>query len=200
MAENKMYPASLDIKYKDKMNRLSSFFRLFWSIPAIIVLSLINSSWESDMGGVTTGLFLGTVITILFRQIYPKWWFDFALELNRFGTRVIAYMLLLTDRFPSTYDAQSVKLDIKYPDVKKDLNRWLPLVKWLLAFPHYVVLAFLGIAVFACTIVAWFSILFTGRYPKGIFDFVVGCLRWSTRVGAYAILLTTDEYPPFSLK
>ena len=137
---------------------------------------------------------------ILFRRRYPRWWFDFNLELNRFSTRIGAYLFLLTDQYPSTVDEQSVHLDIDYPNVEQDLNRWLPLVKWFLAIPHYVVLSVLVIGAMGATIAAWFSILFTGRYPKSLFDFVVGVGRWSLRVDAYAFLLTTDVYPPFTLK
>jgi hypothetical protein len=137
---------------------------------------------------------------ILFRQRYPRWWFDFNLELNRFYTRVEAYLLFLTDTYPSTVDKQSVHLNIEYPNVKKDLKRWMPLVKWFLAIPHYVVLLILSVGAIFATILAWFAILFTGRYPKDLFDFVVGVNRWSLRVSAYAFLLVTDQYPPFSLK
>jgi hypothetical protein len=137
---------------------------------------------------------------ILFRQRYPRWWFNFNLELNRFTTRVGAYLFLLTDVYPSTEDEQSVHLDLKFPDVKEDLNRWLPLVKWLLAIPHYFVLFVLVLAAFVATIIAWFAILLTGTYPKSLFEFVVSVGRWGLRVSAYAFLLTTDIYPPFSLK
>jgi hypothetical protein len=136
---------------------------------------------------------------ILFRQRYPRWWFDFALQFNRFGARVGAYVVLLTDRYPSTVEEQSVHLDLDYPDAERDLNRWLPLVKWLLVIPHLIVLAFLAIGAFFAVIVAWFAILFTGRYPRGLFDYVVGVGRWALRVQAYATLLVTDRYPPFSL-
>jgi len=139
------------------------------------------------------------VLMLVFRQRYPRWWFDFAVELARFGGRVAAYLLLLTDRYPSTVEAQSVHLEVAYPQVEQ-LNRWLPLIKWLLAIPHYIVLALLGIVVVLVTIVAWFAILFTGSYPRGLFDFVVGVGRWWTRVWAYAFLLVTDVYPPFSLR
>ncbi len=149
---------------------------------------------------VTSGLFLATALMLLFRKRYPRWWFDFLLELTRFATRVGAYVLLLTDRYPSTVDAQTVHLDIDYPDVDRDLNRALPLVKWLLAIPHYVVLVVLGLGVAVCTVIAWFSVLFTGRYPETFFDFVVGALRWGLRVNAYAFILATDEYPPFRLR
>ncbi len=144
-------------------------------------------------------LFLGPLLMILFRLKYPRWWFDWNLELQRFGNRVIVYLALMDDRYPSTDEHQSVRLDIRYPDVPRELNRWLPLVKWLLAIPHYIVLFFLGIAAFGVVVVAWFAILFTGRYPRGIFDFVAGVLRWQNRVNAYAFLLMTDAYPPFRL-
>ena len=206
------YPAKLEIDYPGKLNRLTTFFRLFWAIPILIVLSLVSaaggdgSTTEAGQktvessGGVVAGLFVATALLIVFRQRYPRWWFDFALELNRFSTRVGAYLLLLTDLYPSTVDKQSVHLDIAYPDAKKDINRWLPLVKWFLAIPHYFVLFVLAIAVLVVTIIAWFAILFTGRYPKELFTFVVDVSRWSVRVTAYAFLLTTDQYPPFRFK
>jgi hypothetical protein len=185
---------------------------VIWIIPIAIILSLLSASayWTevSDTGetftrtsgGIASGLFLATLLLIVFRQRYPRWWFDFARELARFSMRVGAYFLLLTDLYPSTVDEQSVHLEIDYPDVERDLNRWLPLVKWLLAIPHIIVLAVLWVAAVFVVIIAWFAILFTGRYPRGLFDFVVGVARWSLRVEAYAILLVTDVYPPFSLR
>lgn len=203
---------SLDIDYPAKLSRWTTFFRIILSIPILIILTLLTATGESSYvneageyvsqsgGGIVAGLFAATALMIIFRQRYPKWWFDFNLELNRFSTRVGAYLFLLTDRYPSTVDAQSVHLDIRYPDAEKDLNRWLPLVKWFLAIPHYVVLFVFAIGAVVVTVVAWFAILFTGRYPKGMFDFVVGVNRWGLRVSAYAFLLTTDQYPPFSLE
>jgi hypothetical protein len=146
-----------------------------------------------------SGLFLATLLMILFRQRYPRWWFDFALELARFSTRIGAYFALLTDQYPSTVEEQNVHLQLDYPDVQRDLSRGMPIVKWLLAIPHYIVLFFLYIAAFFAVVIAWFAILFTGRYPRGLFDFVVGVTRWSLRVQSYAFLLITDRYPPFSL-
>jgi hypothetical protein len=137
---------------------------------------------------------------ILFRQKYPRWWFDWNLELLRFQNRVGVYFALLDDRYPSTDEHQAVRLDFPYPDARRDLNRWLPLVKWFLAIPHYVVLLFLWLAAFVCVILAWFAILFTGRYPQGLFEFVVGVTRWGNRVIGYAFMLVTDEYPPFRLE
>ena len=148
------------------------------------------------MGGVA----LATALMILFQERYPRWWFDFVREMTRFSARVTAYAALLTDAYPSTVDGQSVRLEIDYPDVERDLNRWLPLVKWLLAIPHFLVLIVLAILAILAVIVAWFAILITGQYPKELFDFVVGVGRWSLRVQAYAFLLVTDQYPPFSLR
>ncbi|MCH7844875.1 MAG: DUF4389 domain-containing protein [Acidobacteria bacterium] len=206
------YAARLDIDYPEKLDRLTTFFRLIWIIPILIVWSLVSagSSWtvvtetgESitrSSGGITAGLFLGTMLMIVFRERYPRWWFDFAREFARFATRVGAYLTLLTDRYPSTVDEQSVHLDIDYPDVEQDLNRWLPLVKWLLAIPHYIVLIVLFLIAIVAVVIAWFAILFTGRYPRALFDYIVGVGRWGLRVEAYAFLLVTDRYPPFSLR
>jgi hypothetical protein len=155
---------------------------------------------RETVGGLASGLFTATALMIIFRQRYPRWWFDFSRELTRFSARVGAYAALLTDRYPSTVEEQSVHLDIDYPDVEADLNRWFPLVKWLLAIPHYIVLFFLGIAAVFAMILAWFAILATGQYPRALFDFMVGVSRWWLRVEAYAFLLVTDRYPPFSLR
>jgi F0F1-type ATP synthase assembly protein I len=210
MAEGKKpYPASLSVDYPDReLNRLTSFFRLIIIIPIAILLCLVSGavfSGEEDHGGIAAlsaggVLFLATMLMLVFRQKYPRWWFDWNIALTRFGTRVGAYLALLRDEYPSTDEDQAVHIEIPYPDARKDLNRWLPLVKWLLAIPHYIILFFLGIAAIFVVIITWFAILFTGRYPKGLFDFVVGVMRWSLRVMAYAALLTTDEYPPFTLK
>jgi hypothetical protein len=210
-ADPEPYAARLQIDYPERLDRVTTFFRLIWIIPIGIVLALlagtggphiVTESGETvgaSGGGILGGLSVATALMILFRQRYPRWWFDFARELVRFGARVGAYLALLTDEYPSTVDEQSVHLDIDYPNVEQDLNRWLPLVKWLLAIPHFIALAVLAIiAVFAVAI-AWFAILFTGRYPKGLFDFVVGLGRWTLRVQAYAFLLVTDRYPPFSM-
>jgi len=197
---------SVSIDYPDrKLNRLTTFFRLFTAIPILIILGLLIGTGGSGGEGwsyqyATVGLvFLPLVLMLLFRRKYPGWWFDWNLALMRFGTRVNAYFLLLRDEYPSTDEEQAVHLDIPYPDAKEELKRWLPLVKWIMAIPHYVVLAFLCIAVWVVVIVAWFAILFTGRYPRSLFDFVLGVFRWSLRVTVYAFLLTTDRYPPFRL-
>ena len=212
MAKKYTYPASLDIDYPKKLDRVSSFFRIFWAIPAVAIMALVSATtidtgmsdsgqkMIQQSGGIAAGLSAATGLMILFRQRYPKWWFDFNLELNRFSTRVGAYLFLLTDKYPSTEDAQSVHLNVEYPNVKKDLNKWMPLFKWLFVLPHYIVLIFLAAGALIATVAAWFVILFTGKYPRGLFNYVVGVGRWSWRVTAYSVLLTTDKYPPFSLK
>jgi Domain of unknown function (DUF4389) len=207
------YPARLEIDYPELHDRVTTFFRAFTVIPIAILISVLTAgAFQTQTvydksgevvrtagGGITAGLFGATLLMILFRQRYPRWWFDFALELTRFSARIGAYFGLLTDKYPSTVEEQSVHLQIDYPDVERDLNRWLPLVKWLLAIPHFIALFFLSIAALFVLLMAWFAILFTGRYPRDLFDFVVGVARWSLRVQAYAILLATDRYPPFSL-
>jgi len=200
------YPVQFDVDYPDRpLNRVTTALRIFVAIPIIVVLeSVSGGNFSTHNGGVVTygagaTLFLGPLLMILFRRKYPRWWFDWNLELQRFGNRVVAYLALMDDRYPSTDDHQSVHLDYDYPDASRDLNRWLPLVKWLLAIPHFVVLFFLWIAAILAVVGAWFAILFTGRYPRSLFAFVEGVLRWTQRVVAYAFLLVTDVYPPFTL-
>ena len=210
--QSQPYPARLDVAYPEHLDRVTTAFRLILAIPIVIVGSVLagGGSQRVRSGGgewvtttsasITAGLFAATLLMIVFRQRYPRWWFDFALELTRFSTRIGAYVGLLTDQYPSTVDHQSVTLEVDYPDVERDLNRWMPLVKWFLAIPHYIVLFFLALGAVVSVIIAWFAILFTGRYPRALFDYVVGVARWGLRVQAYAFLLVTDRYPPFSLR
>ena len=203
------YPVSFSVDYPDRqLDRVTSFFRIFTVIPIAIVLGTVAGgawgwSYHNGTSGAAAGagglLFFGPLLMILFRQKYPRWWFDWNLELQRFSNRVLIYLALMDDRYPATDEHQSVRLDYPYPEAPGDLNRWLPLVKWLLAIPHYIVLFFLDIAVLVAVIVAWFAILFTGRYPRGLFDFVAGVARWHNRVVGYALTLVTDSYPPFRL-
>jgi hypothetical protein len=198
------YPVTFSVDYPDrKLNRLTTFFRILTVIPIGIVAALLpgGSSTGAWAGAVAAGsmVVLPTVLMILFKKKYPRWWFDWNLELMRFSNRIGVYLFLMDDEYPSTDEKQAVHLDFPYPDVER-LERGLPLVKWLLAIPHYIVLFFLYIGVFFAVIVAWFAILFTGRYPRGIFDFVEGTIRWSNRVTGYAFALVTDRYPPFRLK
>src|SRR5437660_2916895 len=200
------YPVQFTVDYPDRpLNRLTTALRIFIAIPILVVLESVSGGHFSAHGGevITYGagatLFLGPLLMIVFRRKYPRWWFDWNLELQRFGNRVLVYLALMDDKYPSTDDHQSVRLDYPYPDAARDLNRWLPLVKWLLAIPHYIVLFFLDIAALVAVIVAWFAILFTGRYPRGVFDFVEGVARWHNRVIGSAVTLVTDVYPPFRL-
>ena len=200
------YPVQLSVDFPDRaLDRATTFLRLITIIPIVIVLIAVAGSSSDDSGGqyATAGaggaIVIAPLLMIVFRQKYPKWWFDWNVNLVQFSSRVAAYLFLLRDEYPSTDEEQAVHIDIRYPDVQNDLNRWLPLVKWLLAFPHYIVLVLLWIALVVVVIVAWFAILFTGRYPQAIFGFVVGVMRWSLRVQAYALLLTTDRYPPFGM-
>lgn len=202
------YPAALEVEYPDrKLNRLTSFFRIFTIIPVAVILGVVVSTsipwgessfpwgWIIAAAGV---LFVPLLLMILFRKKYPKWWFDWNLNLTRFTYRVASYLFLLRDEYPSTDEEQAVHLDMVYPDAQNQLGRGMPLVKWFLAIPHWIVLFFLGIAAVVVWIIAWFAILFTGRYPRELFDFTVGVLRWLLRVEAYALILVTDKYPAFS--
>jgi len=208
------YPVEFSVDYPDReLDRLTTAFRIFTVIPIAIVLALVSAGGAGGpggWGGEGRGFFLAfgsgggllvlaPLVMILFRQKYPRWWFDWNLNLVRFENRVAAYLFLLRDEYPSTDEEQEVHLDFPYPGVPNDLNRWLPLVKWLLAIPHLIILVFLALAALVVVIIAWFAILFTGRYPEGLFDFVVGVMRWGNRVQGYAFVLITDRYPPFSL-
>jgi hypothetical protein len=207
---NRAHPVQFSVEYPDRdLNRLTTGLRIFTIIPIAIVLGSIGG-YSGEYGGgpetttVAVGgtglLFLPPLLMILFRRKYPRWWFDWNLELLRFTNRVGVYLALMDDRYPSTDEQQSVHLDFDYPDARRGLNRWLPLVKWLLAIPHYVVLVFLYLGVLLVVIAAWFAILFTGRYPRGIFDYVEGVIRWHNRVVGYAFILVTDDYPPFAMR
>jgi len=204
------YPVQFSVEYPDRdLDRLLTAFRIIVAIPILIVVGAIGGGWGDWSGGSGNGawfaaggggvLFFPALLMIVFRQKYPRWWYDWNLELLRFQNRVGVYVGLMDDQYPSTDERQSVSLEFPYPDAKQGLNRWLPLVKWFLAIPHYIVLIFLGLAAIVCVIISWFVILFTGRYPRGLFDFVEGVLRWANRVTAYAFVLVTDRYPPFRL-
>ncbi len=206
------YPVTLKIDLPGgELDRLSTGLRLFYLVPIAIVIGLLagaTTGWDwgyagrhAWQAGIAAGgvLFLPTLLMLVFRQKYPRWWFDWNVQFLRFSLRVGVYAALLTDVYPSTDEEQAVHLKVTYPDAKKDLNQWLPLVKWFLAIPHFFVLCFLGVAAWVCVVISWFAILFTGRYPKELAAFVAGVMRWGVRVCAYAFLLTTDVYPPFTL-
>ena len=203
------YPVRFSVDYPEgPRNRLTALVRIILAIPILLIVALVSgysSSGNLTIDQATSPLVVGgvvwsaTILMLLFRRKYPRWWFDWNLELQRFSDRVGAYLGLLRDEYPSTDEEQSVHLDIPYPAAEQDLNRFMPLVKWLLAIPHYVVLIILSLIAFIITIIAWLTILILGKYPKGMFDFVVGVSRWGYRVAAYAFLLSTDRYPPFRL-
>jgi hypothetical protein len=203
---NGEYPVQFSVDYPDRsLSRVTTFFRIFTAIPILILLATIgggtgkvDSGTASFAAGGFGILFIPPLLMILFRRKYPRWWFDWNLQLLRFSNRIYIYLALMDDRYPSTDEEQSVRLDFSYPDAERDLNRWLPLVKWFLAIPHYIVLAILWILGFFCVVIAWFAILFTGRYPRGLFGVVESVMRWGNRVAGYAFLLVTDRYPPFS--
>ena len=181
------YPVRLTIDYPERLEKISTFFRILYAIPVFIILSLIS-----------TFLFPAVAFIILFRRKYPKWWFDWNVAYTAFATRAKAYLFLLRDEYPSVDEEQGIHFEMDYPDVRNDLNRWKPLVKWFLVIPHIFILSFLTSIVYLFSIVAWFAILFTGKYPRELFNFTVGVMRWNLRVNGYAILLVTDKYPPFS--
>ncbi|MBM3139873.1 MAG: DUF4389 domain-containing protein [Chloroflexi bacterium] len=185
------YPVQFEVDYPGEVDRLPNAFRIIWAIPIVIVVIV---------GFYGAGFVVfGPLLMILFRRKYPRWWFDWNLERMRFGARVASYLLLVAQRYPATDDAQAVHLDIPYPDAERALNRWLPLVKWLLAIPHYIALIVLWIALIITAVIAWVYVIVNGRVPRWYFDFAVGVLRWGNRVMAYAGLLATDRYPPFRL-
>jgi Domain of unknown function (DUF4389) len=201
------YPLTFSVDYPDReLDRLSSALRIFWVIPIAILAGTIEGGSYSTASGARYGgggigvLVIPVVLMLLFRKKYPRWWYDWNLQLSRFTNRIVVYFALMDDRYPSTDEQQAVHLEFPYPDAEHDLSRGLPLVKWLLAIPHYIVLFFLLIGALFAAIGAWFAILFTGRYPRSLFDYIEGVIRWENRVAAYAFLLITDRYPPFSLQ
>ena len=186
------YPVRYDVEYPEELSRWLIFVKLLLAIPHFIIL------WALGIAAGVMGFI--AFFAILFTKRYPRGLFDFVVGVNRWSANVDAYTGLLRDEYPpfSWEPGQyAVTYEVDYPE---KLNRWLPLVKWwLLAIPHYIVLFALGIAAFVVCIIAWFAILFTKRFPRGLFDFIVGYRRWEYRVNAYTGLLR-DEYPPFSLK
>jgi hypothetical protein len=204
------YPLTFSVDYPERsLDRVTTALRIIWIIPIVILAATIEGGTYGTNSGGRGAAYLGggigvlvipVVLMLLFRKKYPRWWYDWNLQLSRFTNRIVVYFALMDDRYPSTDEEQAVRLDFVYPDAERDLNRGLPLIKWLLAIPHYFVLFFLNIGGLIAAIAAWFAILFTGRYPHALFDYIEGVIRWHNRVGAYAFLLITDRYPPFSLR
>ncbi len=208
MDDRSPYPLEFAVDYPDReLDRLTTLLRPLAAIPILLLLATVAGpmrEWEGRDGdevlvGAGGLLVLGPMLMLLFRRKYPRWWFDWNLELLRFANRVAVYLALMDDRYPSTDDPQSVWLEVPYPDAEQELSRWLPLVKWLFALPHYLALAVLTLGAIVAVLLAWLAILLTGRYPPVLFRYVEGVMRWHNRVVAYAFVLVTDRYPPFRL-
>jgi Domain of unknown function (DUF4389) len=187
------YPVEFDVEYPERLSRWKIFLKWLFAIPHLIIVYLL---------GIVNGvLILIAFFAILFTKKWPRSLFDFSVMTQRWTFNVYAYaVLLLRDEYPPfSGDAGEYPVILEV-DYDENLSRWQIFVKWLLAIPHLLVLAILGIAVSVVVLIAFFAILFTGRYPRGMFDFMVGTMRWYVRVNAYAFWLMTDRYPPFSLK
>ena len=183
-----MYPLTFNVDYPEgSRNRLTTLFRCILLIPIALVIGTLSPLIAPAI-----------VLMLLFRAKYPRWWFDFNLEWIRFSARVGAYLFLLRDEYPSTDEEQAVHVAIACPE-PGSLNRFLPLIKWLLALPHLIIIAILNVLALLVTGIGWLLIVITGSYPRGLSDFVVGVMRWTLRVEAYAVALMTDQYPPFRL-
>ena len=203
------HPIEFDIDYPNRQrDRASTAVRPLITLPILFVLAALGGpalgATRAGGGlffiGLASGLLvIPPLLTIVFRQKYPRWWFDFNLAFLRFDNRVFGYLLLTGDEYPSTDDEQSVHLNVPYPDVRADLNRFMPLIKWLLAIPHYLALLILDLGVVLATIAAWVAIILTGRHPRRLFNYTVSVMRWHNRVVGYAYALFTDDYPPFRL-
>jgi hypothetical protein len=187
------YPVRFDVEYPDRLSRWKIFVKWLFAIPHLIIIYLL--------GIVNSVMIFIAFFAVLFTKKWPRGMFDFSVQIQRWTANVLAYFLvLLRDEYPPfSGDAGEypVTLEIDYDD---NLSRWQIFVKWLLAIPHLIVLVFLAIVVYVVVIIAFFAILFTARYPRWLFDFVVGTYRWYMRVNAYAVWFMTDRYPPFSLK
>ena len=192
MGEFADYAARLDVAYPGRSNRLTVLFRLLLAIPVIIIVGLINGTRIMQL------VWLLVVLAMLFVKRYPEILWTVQRWFAIFSTRTTLYIDLLIDGYPWD-DDPTAKIELDDPDPER-LSRFLPLIKWLLALPHYIVLMLLGIVAFVCIILSWFAILITGSYPQPLFNFVLGVNRWGFRVNAYTFALNTDRYPPFSLK
>jgi hypothetical protein len=185
------YPVRYDVEYPEELSRWLIFVKWLLAIPHFMIV------WALSIAAGVMGFI--AFFAILLTKRYPRDLFDFVVNFNRWSLNVDAYTMLLRDEYPPFSwepGRYAVTYEVDYPE---QLNRWLPLIKWLLAIPHIIVLLFLFIGAFVAWVIAWFAILFTKQFPHGLFDFVVGVTRWQYRVDAYTGLLR-DEYPPFSLR
>jgi hypothetical protein len=197
------YPLTFSVDYPDRsLNRISTALRIFTIIPiAILAATVEGGRFGANVGGAGAryagggigALFIPVLLTLVFRKKYPRWWYDWNLQLARFTNRIAVYLALMDDHYPSTDEQQAVHLAFPYPDAERDLSRGLPLVKWLLAIPHYIALIFLTIGALLAAIFAWFAIVLTGRYPRSVFEYIEGVIRWhNPRRG---LRLSSDHRP-----
>jgi hypothetical protein len=205
-----VYPVRLWMEYPERLSRLSTFFRLLLAIPVFIFVALLSGGsvdaqqWDPDQtqntgvaaSSVIGGVLLAIWITILLRRNIPRWLFDFYVAVQRFSYRALAYFALLIDKYPAFEGNWYLQYWVDYPERP---SRWKVLFwKLITSIPHFFILIFLSIAAAIVVFIAWFAILFTAKFPRGMHDFVVGVLRWYARVHAYFASLT-DAFPPFSL-
>jgi hypothetical protein len=187
------YPAAFDVEYPERLSHWKVLLKWLFAIPQFIIVYLLQA--------VNSVIIFIAFFAVLFTKKWPRGMFDFSLQIQRWTFNTYAYALtLMRDEYPPFTGERGqypLTLEVEY---REDLSRWMIFVKWLLAIPHVIVLAFLGIAAYVAVVIAFFAVLFTGKYPRGLFDFVVGTARWAVRVNAYAFWFMTDRYPPFSLK
>ena len=183
------YPVRLDIQYAESLSRLT-FLKWILAIPHYLIIYALNIVFEV--------ISLIAFFAILFTGAYPRSLFDFAVNTQRWRMNLVGYVMLIREEYPPfSFEPglYPVTFEVDYP---ANLQRFAPLYKWILAIPHFIIVAVLGFVAFFVVFIAGFSVLFTGKYPEGMYKFVVGVQRWTMRVQLYALFMT-DEYPPFSL-
>ena len=187
------YPVRFDVEYPERLSRWKIFVKWLLAIPHLIIVYLLQI--------VASVMVFIAFFAILFTKKWPRGMFDFMVQIQRWTANMAAYaLLLLRDEYPPfSGDAGEYPVTLEV-DYDANLSRWQIFLKWLFVIPHLVVLLFVLLAAYVVVFIAFFAILFTGRYPRGMFDFVVGAGRWVMRVNAYAQWLMTDRYPPFSLR
>jgi hypothetical protein len=187
------YPARFDVEYPERLSRWKIFVKWLFAIPHFIIVYLLQI--------VGALMVFVAFFSILFTKRWPLMMFEFMVQIQRWTENVTVYALTLQrDEYPP-FSGEAGEYAVLFEiDNDESLSRWKIFVKWLLVIPHLIVLAFLAIAASVAVFIGFFAILFTARFPRGLFDFVVGVLRWTIRVNAYAGWLMTDRYPPFSLK
>ena len=187
-AEAAPYPVIFEAAYPERLSRWKTLLRIFLAIPVLIFWEVVSSA----LGAVVVASWLAIIV----RGRIPRWLFDFLVALHRWQSRALGYVLLLAEVYPPFEGDYPIDFDVRYPE---RLSRWKVLVwKVITAIPHFIIVGILGMTVAFVTVVAWFYACIAGRYPRGLFDYVAGVIRWGARVNAYVLSLT-DEYPPFDL-